>query len=288
MVAPLVSPEGKHVLEFDDIVFEVDPRVGGRVTSFRLGGAEALLAPDVDPRNWGSTLWTSPQSDWGWPPPAEFDDVPYTVEPAPEAIVLVGPPSDLLGVSLVKRFSADRGRRSILVEHGIRNVSSRPKTYAHWEVSRVPAGGLTFFPTGASAGGSLTVRRIGAATWYEHEPTGLTDEGAKSFADGTGGFIAHVAGRLLFVKSFADLPPEAQAPGEGEVEIYANNRYAEVEVQGAYATIAPGTTATWTVRWSLRTLPQGMPVEPGSAELLGFAKSVASEDRGSSSRLNAI
>jgi len=284
-VTPFVSSEGTQVLEFDDIAFEVDPRIGGRVISFRLHGLEVLLGRDVDPHNWGSTLWTSPQSDWGWPPPAEFDDMAFAVEPATDAIVLAGPPSDLLGVALAKRFSADRGRRSILVEHGIRNVSSRPKRFAPWEVSRVPARGLTFFPTGASAGGPLSVRRIGSATWYAHEPDGLTDEGSKSFADGTGGFIAHVVGRVLFVKSFADLPPEAQAPGEGEVEIYANNRYAEVEVQGAYATIEPGATASWMVRWSLRDLPSSVRVEPGSAELLAFAASVASEDRGSGTRL---
>jgi hypothetical protein len=287
MAPSFVSRQGKRVLEFDGVTFEVDPRVGGRVTSFRLGASEVLSGPDVDPNNWGSTLWTSPQSDWGWPPPAEFDDVEYDVEDAgdPATLVLSGPPTDLLGVSLVKRFSADPGRRSVLVEHGIRNVSGRPKTFAAWEVSRVPARGLTFFPTGASAGGSLAVQRIGSATWYMHDPSVLSSEGAKSFADGTGGFIAHVVGRVLFVKSFADLPPEAQAPGEGEVEIYGNDRYVEVEVQGPYAEIQPGATARWLVRWTLRELPPSVPVTPGNTELLAFAARVAAEDRGSSSRL---
>ena len=59
-------------------------------------------------------------------------------------------------------------------------------------------------------------------------------------ADGVGGFVAHAASGLLFLKSFADVPPELQAPGEGEIEIYANNRYVEIEVQGPYAVIDAG------------------------------------------------
>jgi hypothetical protein len=288
MVTPSASPRGTYVLAFDDVVFEVDPRVGGRVTSFRLGGIEVLSGSQVDRSNWGSTLWTSPQSDWGWPPPSEFDDLPFEVERDAGAIALSGPPNDRLGIALIKRFSADPARGSILAEYGIWNTSPRSQTFAGWEVTRVPARGLTFFPTGASAGGALGVRRTGAATWYAHDPSVLTPEGAKSFADGTGGFVAHVANRVLFVKSFADLPPEAQAPGEGEIEIYGNDRYVEVEVQGPYAPIEPGATARWHVRWTLRVLPAEVRVELGNEELFAFAASVAREareDRDSASRV---
>jgi hypothetical protein len=280
MAAPVVTPLGAHVLDVEGVRLEVEPRVGGRVTSFRLGEAEILTGRDVHPTNWGSTLWTSPQSDWGWPPPPAFDDAAYVVEADPEAIALSGPPDGALGVALLKRFSADAATRSIVVEHGVRNVGMRPRSLALWEVSRVPARGLTFFPTGATAAGSLGVQRVGPATWYLHDPGGLTSEGAKIVADGTGGFVAHVVGRVLFVKSFTDLAPEAQAPGEGEVEIYANDRYVEVEAQGPYVTVAPGATARWTVRWSLRQLPADVRVEAGNDALLAFACRTADEMRG--------
>ena len=64
-------------------------------------------------------------------------------------------------------------------------------------------------------------------------------------------------------------------PGEGEIEIYANNRYAEIEVQGPYAQIPAGASAFWRVTWYLRKLPAGLVPSSGSVELLAFSVSVA-------------
>jgi hypothetical protein len=278
MGSPIATRGERIVLEVDDAFLEIDPGAGARITAFRLAGVNVLTGPEVDARNWGSTIWTSPQSDWGWPPPPEFDESAYALGEDEDAITLSGPPNAALGVALVKRFSVDRTRRCFVVECGLRNVGERPRAFAPWQVSRVAPRGLTFFPTGAAAGGSLVVQRTGGATWYEHAPEGLGGEGAKICADGTGGFVAHRAGRTLFVKTFADLPPEAQAPGEGEVEIYANDRYVEVEVQGPYASVDPGATSFWPVRWALRALPPHlMRAAAGDEELLAFAVGVAGD-----------
>jgi hypothetical protein len=45
----------------------IEPECAGRVASLTYGGRELLSGPDVHPSNWGSTYWTSPQADWGWP-----------------------------------------------------------------------------------------------------------------------------------------------------------------------------------------------------------------------------
>lgn len=265
----------KHSLEFDDLTFEVDPLVGGRVTSFRLGGSDVLAGPDVDAHNYGSTFWTSPQSDWGWPPPIEVDRHPYDVLAGPDSLILTSSCHDALGIRVTKSFVLDRARGAILLEYSIHNVGTTPKAYAPWEVSRVRAGGLTFFPTGAWSAGSLRVERCTKATWFFHDPATLSDVGQKSTADGAGGFVAHAAGGLLFLKSFADVPPELQAPGEGEIEIYANNRYVEIEVQGPYATIEAGASRSWAITWYLRKLPAGVTTSSASEELLDFTVAVA-------------
>ncbi|MGD0674773.1 MAG: hypothetical protein ABSC94_05105 [Polyangiaceae bacterium] len=280
MVVPVASETGTYRLGVGDLLVEVSPRHGGRIASLRCGGVEILATRLVHPTNWGSTFWTSPQSDWGWPPPAEFDDVAYAVQLEPGAICLSGPATESLGVSLTKRISVEPARGTLLFEYGVINESRKPKTFSPWEVTRVLSNGLTFFPTGLCAGGSLDVRRIGRATWYEHEPDGLTDAGDKMFADGAGGFIAHIGGRILFAKSFVDLPPEEQAPGEGEVEIYANNHYVEVEVQGPYTRIQPGAAARWRVRWHVCRLPPELTVSIGNLDLLAFATSMVDEQRG--------
>jgi len=98
--------------------------------------------------------------------------------------------------------------------------------------------------------------------------------GTEVLCGGTHGFLAHTARGLIYIKSFTDVPPELRAPGEAEIEIYANNRYVEVEVQGPYSVIDPGESVSWTVRWYLRKLPPDIVPFPGNAELLSFAAGV--------------
>jgi len=96
----------------------------------------------------------------------------------------------------------------------------------------------------------------------------------KAFADGREGWIAHVAGDLLLVKSFPGISAAQAAPGEAEIELYtdAGRSYVEVENQGPYVALAPGATATWPVRWFLRKLDASVAVKPDSAELLATVR----------------
>jgi hypothetical protein len=275
----MTRTEGRYVLACRDLTLEVDPAAGGRVTSFRCEERDALSGPEVDASNYGSTLWTSPQSDWGWPPPVEFDGRPYAVERSDDAIALVGPTIASLGVALEKRFAVDRERGAFEITYAIRNASAVARRYAPWEVSRVPARGLTFFPTGGVEVGPLPVVRRDGITWYAHTPETLDDIGQKHSADGRGGYLAHAGHGLLFVKTFADLPPEMQAPGEGEVEVYGNDRYVEVEAQGPYASIDPGATLRWSLRWYLVPLASSE-ARIGGAALMECVESILERDAG--------
>jgi hypothetical protein len=265
----------RAALELDGMRFEVDPQAGGRVTSFSLGGFDVLAGADVDASSYGSTFWTSPQSDWGWPPPAEVDRFPYSLVCQGDTLTLTGVPSLALGIGVTKQFSADRVRRAMVLKYTIHNHDKTPRKYAPWEVSRVHARGLTFFPSGQPSTGPLPVQRLGSGTWFVHDPDVLNEAGQKAFAYGTQGLLAHAAGGVLYVKSFPEVPRELQAPGEAEIEVYANNRYVEVEVQGPYTIIDPGASVTWTVRWSLRKIPPSIVPFPGNPELLAFATGVA-------------
>jgi hypothetical protein len=261
------------VLEIDDATLEIDPSVGGRITSLRLGDFEVLSGPAVDPDNYGSTFWTSPQSDWEWPPPGEIDRLPYAVEADAETLTLSGPPHEGLGIRVIKRFAADRARRCFVLAYAMVNVGRTPKTYAPWEVTRVHAGGLSFFPTSAPCSGTLRMDRQGGAMWFAHQPATLPAAGNKAFAEGDEGLLAHAAEGLLFVKRFDSVARALQAPGEGAIEIYANPRYVELEVQGPYTTIEPGDSAWWSVGWWLRRLPASVAAATGNAGLLALAAS---------------
>ena len=257
----------------------VDAAAGARITSLSLqdGGSgarlEALSDSAVDADNYGSTFWTSPQSDWDWPPPPEIDRDPYAVVDASAlAITLRGSPSPRLGVSVTKHHSVDDEREGFALRYSVFNASDSPKRYAPWEVTRVPARGVTFFPARGRPFGGLNLDQQGTTatttattTWFAHDPAAFPGEGRKAFADTRGGWLAHAAGRLLFVKQFDEVSVEARAPGQGEIEIYANDRYVELEVQGAYTTIAPGASVSWTVAWFLRVLPKDLDLSSAGA-----------------------
>jgi hypothetical protein len=254
---------GDCTLQLGGIELRVDPLVGGRITSLCCDGFELLSGQRVDSDNYGSTFWTSPQTDWGWPPPEAIDRRPYAFDVGADTLMLIGEPDRTLGVRVFKRFSVDRERRAFVLQYSVENVSATPRAYAPWEVTRVPPSGITFF-----AGGS-------PPTWLAHCPEALTGAGQKTFARDAGGMLAHATDGYLFVKAFESVAAHSQAPGEAAIEIYANRRYVELEIQGRYERIEAGEKVSWFVTWYLRKLPRGMAMTAGDERLLDFATQLA-------------
>ena len=279
-----IAPElrdGRHVLAWDDVSFEVDARTGGRVTALRVGGRNLLTGPEIDAGNFGSTFWTSPQSAWGWPPVPEVDHAAYRASIEESAIVMRSAPSASLGVEIEKRFSADRARGAVLFEYRIHNLGPEPIQTAPWQITRVGPGGLTFYPSGEGAfpPSNLGVQDALGATWYDYDRASITEH-QKHFADGREGWLAHVDGDALLVKTFPAVPRAAHAPGEAQIEIYASpaHTYVEVEAQGAYEIVHPGAALTWQVVWLARRLPPKLSVSVGSAALLAHVRALVAAD----------
>jgi len=262
----------KLVLEFGSTYFEVDPGHGARITSLRQGDQELLTA--IGAPNYadavGSTFWPSPQR-WPWPPPAEIDNLPYaaTVDES-GTLVLQGKPNADTGLQVSKRFSADLAREALVLEYAMTNTTDAPVEWAPWEITRLPATGLAFWPTGGEPFGETPLATDAALghTWCD--PT-LTEGEAKVFADGAGGYLAYLLGDRLLLKQFEDQPATAAAPAEAEIELYVNvgHDYLELENQGAYVTLAPNETVTWRVVWYVRRLA-GAPASASRADLVAF------------------
>ncbi len=284
--APTVV-EGKLVFSIGAIEVEVDPATGGRIVALRFEGRDLLTGEEIDPANYGSTFWTSPQADWGWPPNPYLDIVAYTwsLDGATASLVSQQFNADSQGtkpITVEKRFTANVEAEAFDIEYVIANQGDTAFELAPWEISRVAGGGLTFFPTGESEmtaidpHGELPTTKCGGVTWFAHGDFTPGDQGAKLNADGKEGWLAHVDGDVLFLKVFDDVAADAQAPGEGEVEIFASpdGAYVEVENQGAYATIPPGESGVYRVRWLVRPLPSGVSAEAGSSDLADFVRSL--------------
>ena len=260
-----------------EIKLECTAANSGRITVFALADRNILTDATVNPFNFGSTFWTSPQKDWEWPPPKEIDGSGvWQGGIQGDTITLTGPVCTTLGVQIVKRLKADAAGNSILLEYEMRNTSSASLRYSHWEISRVHPGGITFYPMGLGAfppalQSILPTQEKEGITWFHHTAQTVTGE-HKLFADGKEGWIAHLDHDVLFIKSFEDTPSDMAAPTEAEIEIYAVESYVEVEQQGAYRTIEPKQTATWPVRWYLKRLPKTISRAVGSPSLVDFVR----------------
>lgn len=280
-----VMRDGKWALDFGDVSFEVDPMVGARITTFKLG-ADNVLVSSTDTMNqyyWGSTLWISPEATkWMQPPPAELDRNPYTVTSDDTSVTMTSAAYAKLGVSITKTFSVDAKLGGVVIEYKLNNTTQAAVQLAPWEVTRVFPRGLTFFPKGPTAptlsmGATLPTTEASNIVWFNYDMTAITMD-SKLYADAAEGWVAHVDGGNVFIKSFADVTADKLAPKEGDVELYVNTdhpdikRYIEIEDQGAYGEIAAGASMSWKCTWFLRKLPAGVDATPGSATLAQFVR----------------
>lgn len=280
-----VLRDGKWALDFGDVTFEVDPMVGGRITTFKLG-ATNLLVGSADTMNqyyWGSTLWISPEATkWMQPPPPELDRNPYTATANDTSVSMTSAVYAKLGISVSKTFSVDTTLGAVVIEYKLNNTTAAAVQMAPWEVTRVFPRGLTFFPKGPTAptlstGATMPTTETNGIVWFNYDMNAITKD-SKLYADGAEGWVAHVTDGLVYIKSFADLTADKIAPKEGDVELYVNTdhpdikRYVEVEAQGAYGDIAANSSVSWQTKWFLRKLPVGVDAAPGSAALAQFVR----------------
>lgn len=279
------------VVESGGLVMEILAAQGARVASLSYRERELLVGPSVNPTNWGATLWTSPQADWGWPPVAAIDSAPYEMSrEGVDAVFWSAParihradedPSGERLVRVEKRVRPGPELGTIDAEYRLHNVGGGPFELAAWEISRVGPGGLTFFATGEmeltpiAPHGALATEKEAGMTWFDHQRY-TPGESQKYHADSSGGFLAHATGGLLLMKLFVQEPKERLAPGEGQVELFANEdgQYVEVEVQSAYQNVDPGGHLRFVVRTVLAELPE-VNVGVGSRELRDQAQAIA-------------
>jgi hypothetical protein len=277
--APVQPRAGNFGIGFSFGAFDfwVDPLLGGRIHTLALDGHNLIVTQDEHGENFGSTFWTSPQSDWDWPPSDAVDKAPYTPEFGDGYFALHGPVCSRFGIRISKRFEATDSPARVRISYSIHNASSEAVTFAPWEVTRV-RGGLSFFPSGG-AGFKLPhlpavhLDDAGGVSWFEYDERCIESD-QKSFANAPEGWLAHLEKDLLFIKSFPRIAESEQAPGEAMVEIYArgDHTYIELEEQGAYTRIDPGNELKYAVDWLLVRVPPELSRKAGSPELVEFVR----------------
>ena len=266
------NSDAKYSIQMNDLTMTIDSK-GGKILSFKYKDAE-VISQIRFPEAFGSTFWTSPQKEWNWPPVPEYDKQPYTVEVKGASLVMKSNVSPRLKYSITKEFLPDAKDNAIIVNYTITNESGETRKVAPWEITRVQNGdGLIFFDadvTKITPPNLMDFKEEYGAAWYQPD---VTNQNRKINADGKG-WLAYATNGLLLVKKFQDLEPSQPAPNEAEIQVYVNRGKAHIELesQGAYTTLEPGKSLTWTVRWYL--VPFDGAITPSKALLKKVKKLV--------------
>ena len=138
------NEDGKYTLRVGKVSMVVDAAKGGKIVSYKYDDKE-ILSQTRMPNSFGSTFWTSPQSEWNWPPVPEYDTKPFNADIVDDKLVLTGEKSVRFGYRVRKMFVVDKKDNAIVITYTISNESGETRKVAPWEISRVPNGGILFF-----------------------------------------------------------------------------------------------------------------------------------------------
>lgn len=262
----------------------ISPLRGGRISALKFDNNNFLTDSTVNEFNWGSSFWTSPQSDWNWPPSSEIDNAPYKVSLINRTLIMESKPDPRTGLFVTKRFKGILKGNFFFIEYIITNSSKSDVKVAPWEVTRVHPNGLSFFPKGQEdslrGGLSHLIKIKDSVLWFKYEAKDLPIRGDRQlYTDGSEGWFAQINNGIIFVKKFPDIHPRDFAPKEGEIELYVSpvkegHSYVEIEQQGKFQTLRPGESFSWQMKWYLRKLPANLKAEIGNKKLLHFVRSL--------------
>ena len=257
--APLESPtedlpDHYITLTAGPLSLSVDPFVGGRIASFQHAGIEVLKTTrDSNNFQWGSTVWTSPQADWEWPPQAVFDSEPYSVNRSPKdttRVVLISGIDQKTGLQVIKniRLAIDEAMGPVAtMRYRIYNRGEEMQKVGVWENTRIPWAGTIDLP----AGGTLRLNDPKNKLQSNSLDTSLLQiplnnqqpQGQKIFyhlpLQERNTLIRHSYQNdgLVFTKSWKY--PDQVAPEQSPIEIYLSpeDDFAELELHGRYVTL---------------------------------------------------
>ena len=271
----LSLPGAPNLLKVGDaVVAQPDPRVDAQADDIGYLGHQVWLGPQ-------SQWWTHQQANpvrsearAPWPPdPWLSYAATAIVVQAADRMALRGPPSPVSGVRMTHDYALPAGKPGTLVTTAtMRNIRDTPVSWGLWFNSRLPADTRVYVPvagdrdvrlrhdvdagfdglSGATEGGFFTLD-------LDTPAAGKQGRRGKVFIQPRAGWMAGFRGGQAFVIRF-DLQPRDHIHAEhGQVELYLNwlpgdqaGSLLEMEVHGAYTTLAPDAEAnakeTWIVR----------------------------------------
>ena len=113
---PELLENGKYEIKLGEVTMTIDAQNGGKITSFRYNDTE-MISQSRFPNSYGSTFWTSPQSEWHWPPVPEFETKPFEAEIVSNALILTGQKTEKFGYRLKKKISTRKKDKAFIITY---------------------------------------------------------------------------------------------------------------------------------------------------------------------------
>lgn len=252
---PDQSSSAPLTLSRGPISITVEPALGGRISSLTYDGVEVLQTTrDKENLHWGSTVWTSPQSAWNWPPPAAFDAEPYTLTKLGEYRILLEGPLDTVSFLRMRKRIVLGPDSDIGLTYWVTNEGASGVNVALWENTRLPYAGTFEF--------------VADTVWTERDSVEFelqdsvrivtlderhTAEG-KLFANLPTGTATYKHNGIAFTKHTVVKDLYRTPPNEAPLEIYVapKGNFFEFELVGDYRNIGPGESNNVRLKWSLK------------------------------------
>ncbi len=261
-------------------VISIDPFHGARIVSFSLDDYNGIVSSEKNGEYYGSTFWPAPQGDWNWPPPQAIDEGAYNKVGKSYLSTI----DDNLQVSAGKEIKIIENEITE-IRYTLKNHGDTILNIGGWEICRVRPG-LSFFPLDTALNMKESnlpgVSILDSMVWYKYSHELHPVDGKKYFESGREGWLAHVGGGYLFLKTYADIDIDQLPPGHGEIELYTQGddpAYTELEIHGPYMTLNPDEELEFIVRWKLYKIPTEIIIEEGSVSLLEWTRGLVEKQK---------
>jgi hypothetical protein len=252
----------------------VVPRLGRIMWFSRPGGKNVLWTQVVEPKagewaNWGGDkLWPAPQSNWGWPPPADIDGAPHQAVIQGTMVELRSPVCRRFGVRFTRRMYLSPNRAEFTTVNYMDGQRDATQRLAVWQVAQVDNPDYAELP--AQVGKSRFAKGVEAYEGTKLEMPWIEFRGdfarlyrqsagvAKYGSDGPDGRVSSVRDGVRFTIR-TELDPKAEYPdGNKALQVYLSQdplKYVELELNSPLVDLPPYGQARLTTVWSLQ--PEG-------------------------------
>jgi hypothetical protein len=257
----------------DHLWVDVLATAGPRLVRLGLAGSDRNLLAETPDVGWetphgryelfgGHRLWFAPEDPDRVAVP---DGHGVIVEHDEGGIRLSGPAEEPTGLARSISIHLLPDSAGVVLCHELRNVGGRPLELAPWTITQLPLGGTVLLPQAPATPGHHVRPNRTLVLWpymswedarfrprdglllLDAQPGSSLKLGYFNEA----GWVGYVRDGVVVVRRFEPLPGRPHPDLGCNVETYIGGRFAELEVLGPLASLAPGGVVTLVERWEI-------------------------------------